>query len=158
MVIRKVLVNGKPLEVSLGPNGNYRLDQREGELSVVQVEPDVYSVLIDGRSFEIRSQNGTMWVNGDRFDVEVDDPRAPRRRISGAASEGQQVLKAAMPGKVVRVLVAPNDEVSAGQGIAVVEAMKMQNEIKARAAGKVLSVAVREGAAVAGGDLIAVIG
>ena len=63
-----------------------------------------------------------------------------------------------MPGKVVRVLVAVGDEVAAGQGIVVVEAMKMQNEVKAAAAGTVLSVSVREGAAVAGGDTIAVIG
>ena len=158
MVIRKVLVNGEPLEVSLGPNGTYRLQERQGEVSVVQVEPGVYSVLIDGRSFEVRAQNGTMWVNGSRFDVEVEDPRAPKRRKSGAAVEGQQTLKAAMPGKVVRVLVAAGDQVAAGQGIAVVEAMKMQNEVKAPAAGKVLSVAVQEGAAVAGGDVLAVIG
>jgi biotin carboxyl carrier protein len=158
VVIRKVLVDGKPLQVSLGANGAYRIDGREGEISIVEVEPGVYSVLMDGRSFEVRSHDGTVWVNGSPFDVEVEDPRAPKRRKAGSAVEGQQVMKAAMPGKVVRVLVRVGDEVSAGQGVAVVEAMKMQNEVKARAAGKVLSIAVREGAAVAGGDVLAVIG
>jgi len=62
-----------------------------------------------------------------------------------------------MPGKVVRVLVAPGDSVEAGQGIAVVEAMKMQNEMKAARAGKVLSVPAKEGATVAAGEVLATI-
>jgi biotin carboxyl carrier protein len=62
-----------------------------------------------------------------------------------------------MPGKVVRVLVAPGDSVEAGQGVAVVEAMKMQNEMKASRAGKVLSVPAKEGATVAAGEVLATI-
>jgi biotin carboxyl carrier protein len=62
-----------------------------------------------------------------------------------------------MPGKVVRVLVAAGDPVEAGQGIAVVEAMKMQNEMKAPRAGKVLSVPAKEGDTVAAGEVLATI-
>ncbi|MBM3724451.1 MAG: biotin/lipoyl-binding protein [Acidobacteria bacterium] len=62
-----------------------------------------------------------------------------------------------MPGKVVRVLVQEGDLVEAGQGIAVVEAMKMQNEMKARRGGRVVTVRVAEGAAVAAGEVLAVI-
>jgi biotin carboxyl carrier protein len=62
-----------------------------------------------------------------------------------------------MPGKVVRVLAAPGDEVVAGQGIVVVEAMKMQNELKANRTGRVLSVAAKEGATVNAGELLATI-
>lgn len=149
MVIRKVLVNGKPLEVNLGANHDH--------LSVVEVEPGLYSVIVDGRSYAVRSENGTVWIDGDRFDVEVEDPRAPKKKLGTLAAGGQQTLRAAMPGKVVRLLVNAGDEVVAGQGIVVVEAMKMQNEIKAPVAGKVLSLSVREGTAVAGGDTIAVI-
>lgn len=150
MVIRKVLVNGKTLEVSLGAD--------QARLSVVEVEPGLYSVIMDGRSYAVRSENGTIWIEGDRFDAEVEDPRAPKKKLGTLAAGGQQTLRAAMPGKVVRLLVSAGDEVVAGQGIVVVEAMKMQNEIKAPVAGKVLSLAVREGAAVAGGDTIVVIG
>ena len=62
-----------------------------------------------------------------------------------------------MPGKVVRVLVAPGDAVETGQGLVVVEAMKMQNEMKAARAGRVLSVAAREGATVTAGEVLATV-
>ena len=151
-------MDGKPFEVGIESDGRYRLDGREGDLSVLEVEPGVYSVLKDGRSYLVHSGDAALWIDGHRFEVEVVDPRALRKGQGTAVAGGQQTLKAAMPGKVVRVLVAAGDEVAAGQGLVVVEAMKMQNEVKAAAAGKVLSVSVREGAAVAGGDTIAVIG
>jgi biotin carboxyl carrier protein len=62
-----------------------------------------------------------------------------------------------MPGKVVRVLIAPGDSVETGQGLIVVEAMKMQNEMKATRAGRVLSVTVKEGATVSAGQILATI-
>jgi biotin carboxyl carrier protein len=62
-----------------------------------------------------------------------------------------------MPGKVVRVLVSPGDTVEAGQGLLVVEAMKMQNEMKASRAGKVRSIAAKEGATVVAGEVLATI-
>jgi len=62
-----------------------------------------------------------------------------------------------MPGKVVRVLVAPGESVSAGQGLVVVEAMKMQNEVKSNKAGVVVSLAVKDGATVNAGDLLVVV-
>ncbi|MBZ5578441.1 MAG: hypothetical protein LAP40_17905 [Acidobacteriia bacterium] len=63
-----------------------------------------------------------------------------------------------MPGKVVRVLVVPGDAVEAGQGLMVVEAMKMQNEMKASRAGRVLTVSAKEGATVTAGEVLATIG
>jgi biotin carboxyl carrier protein len=60
-----------------------------------------------------------------------------------------------MPGKVVRVLAAVGDSVEAGQGILVVEAMKMQNELKAPRAGRVVSVSAKEGDTVAAGEVMA---
>jgi biotin carboxyl carrier protein len=62
-----------------------------------------------------------------------------------------------MPGKVVRVMVEAGAEVAAGDGIVVVEAMKMQNEMKSPRAGKVLTVNVEVGTTVNGGDVLAVI-
>lgn len=141
---RKILVNGRRLEVGPGTD-------------VVQVEPGVYSVLLNGRSFEVRADRGAMVVDGQRFEVEIDDPRALKKRAAGTAAEGQQTLRASMPGKVVRILVAEGDAVAAGQGMLVVEAMKMQNEVKSPKAGVVLSVKVREGNAVTAGDVLAVV-
>ena len=63
-----------------------------------------------------------------------------------------------MPGKVVRVLVGPGDAVEAGQGLVVVEAMKMQNELKALRAGRILSVSAQEGETVTAGEVLATIG
>ena len=62
-----------------------------------------------------------------------------------------------MPGKVVRVLVAPGDAVEAGQGLVVVEAMKMENELRAAKAGRVVSVSVTEGQSVDAGAVLAVV-
>ena len=71
--------------------------------------------------------------------------------------EGRQNVTAPMPGKVVRLLVADGDSVQAGQGIAVVEAMKMQNEMKAPRSGRVAALAVHEGDTVGAGAVLAVI-
>ena len=84
-------------------------------------------------------------------------PLAPPRGTRPGAA-GVQTVTAPMPGKVVRVLARPGDEVAAGQGLLVVEAMKMQNEMKTPRAGKVLSMPAKEGATVAAGEVLATIG
>jgi biotin carboxyl carrier protein len=146
-VIRKVLVNGR--EVVLPPEG--------ADVSVEEVEPDVYSVLLDGSSFEAVVDGSFVIVDGQRFAVEVQDPRAPVRTQHSRGTDGRQTVCAPMPGKVVRILVAEGDHVEAGQGIAVVEAMKMQNEMKSPKAGRVVSLTAREGAAVVAGEALAAI-
>jgi len=80
-----------------------------------------------------------------------------RRGGSAAGASGPQKVVAPMPGKVVRVLVAAGDAVAARQGLVVVEAMKMENELKAARAGRVVSVAVVEGQSVDAGALLAVV-
>jgi biotin carboxyl carrier protein len=124
-------------------------------------EPGVYSVLMDGRSYDARVEESPagliVVIDGYRFEIEVRDPRRRARGSGGRGGQGLQTLAAPMPGKVVRILVHPGDAVEAGQGIVVVEAMKMQNEMKATRAGKVLSVAVKEGATVAAGEILATI-
>lgn len=93
-----------------------------------------------------------------RFAVEVRDPRSLRaRRAAAASADGPMQLRAPMPGRVVRILLAEGSAVEAGQGILVVEAMKMQNEVKAPRRGKVSSIAVKEGSAVNGGEVLAVV-
>ena len=83
--------------------------------------------------------------------------------VLGAARRAKQLLKGArplvapMPGKVVRFLVTANSTVEAGQGVVVVEAMKMQNEIKSPKKGRVVKLAVAEGAAVNAGDVLAIV-
>ena len=146
-----------------GPECRFRFeDGAECAASVEAPEPGVYSVLLDGRSYEARVEEiaGVLvvFVAGHRFEIEVRDPRRYRRRGAAGGGAGVQTINAPMPGKVVRVLVSVGDEVETGQGLLVVEAMKMQNEIKAPGAGKVLALAVKEGATVTAGDVLATIG
>lgn len=132
--------------------------------SVLEVEPGVYSVVNGaGRSFEVRihakpkSASWLVEVAGQSLEVEVCDPRARSAKGHGAGAHGRQNIVAPMPGKVVRVLVSAGDTVEAGQGVVVVEAMKMQNEMKSPKDGKVAQVLTEAGATVAVGDTLVVI-
>ncbi len=123
----------------------------------VETEPGVYSVLSDGVSFEARVAGDEIAIGGHRFRFEIDDPRKWKRSSLAAGAGGRAALTAAMPGKIVRILVSVGDEVVAGQGILVMEAMKMQNEIKAPRAGSVTAIEVKENDSVnAGAPLAAV--
>ena len=121
-----------------------------------------YSILLNGRSYDVlvesAPQHLIVTVQGHRFEIEVIDPRRWSRQAGGRRGEGVENVIAPMPGKVVRVLAAVGDAVSAGQGLLVVEAMKMQNEMKASRPGRVLSMAAREGATVVAGDVLVTIG
>src|SRR5487761_107894 len=139
-----------------------RLDGREAPADVVEVQPGIYSVLIGGEAFEARVASGPggprVSVAGREYPVEIADPRQWRRgRGEVAGAEGRQQILAPLPGKIVRVLVKIGDAVDAGQGLLVVEAMKMQNEIKSSKAGKVERLAASEGQTVNAGDILAVI-
>jgi len=132
------------------------------ELDAIRVAQGVLSILIEGRNYEIKRDSTAsgehLYLNGRAFQCEVRDPRALRgRRSASDYAEGPKRITAPMPGKVVRVLVAAGDSVEAGQGIVVVEAMKMQNEMKSPRAGRVLKVSVQAGSAVAAGEVLATI-
>jgi len=153
----------QPIEISAAaPMYRFRLgDAAEREADVEMPEPGVYSVLLDGRMYDARVEETpaglVIVIDGYRFEIEVCDPRRWSRRDASRGGDGIQTVTTPMPGKVVRVLVTPGDEVRAGQGLLVVEAMKMQNEMKAARAGRILSVTVKEGATVAAGDVLATI-
>ena len=90
--------------------------------------------------------------------AEVRDPKSLRgRKLRADHDKGARRLLAPMPGKVVRLLVGENSPVEAGQGVVVVEAMKMQNEIKSPKKGIVKKLAVAEGTAVNAGDVLAIV-
>lgn len=134
----------------------------ERSADVATPEPGVYSVLLDGRSYDARVERTSghliVSVQGHRFEIEVRDPRRWSPNAASRRGGDIETVLAPMPGKVVRVLVAPGDTVEAGQGVMVVEAMKMQNEMKASRSGRVLSVAAKEGATVTAGEVLATIG
>src|SRR5579883_1337699 len=155
-----VVVNGRAgkLQVDAGKFCYQHEEQSiEREFSLAPLMPGAYSFLIGDRSYDVIVAGTEIRVNGGAFAVEVFDPREMRGRKSGGANEGRQNIAAMMPGKVVRVLVNAGDEVEAGQGLIVVEAMKMQNEMKSPKAGRVVEVKTKPDATVAAGEVLLVI-
>jgi biotin carboxyl carrier protein len=126
------------------------------EFSLTALSPGSYSVLIEGRSYEVLA-GLEIRVNGRPFSVEVFDPRSMRGRKTAGAGAGPQKIAAMMPGKVIRLLVAAGDTVEQGQGLIVVEAMKMQNEMKSPKAGRVAEIKTKAEATVAPGEVLMVI-
>lgn len=99
----------------------------------------------------------TLWLDGFRYDVEALDERTRAiRELAGAGREasGPAPLVAPMPGMIVRISIAVGDAVHAGQGLIVMEAMKMENELRAATAGTVKAILAREGTAVEKGALL----
>jgi biotin carboxyl carrier protein len=130
----------------------------EGEFSITPLDTDCYSVVINGQSFRVaRTPKGELYVNGKAITIEVFDPRSLRSRGKRAGAHGRQNIAAPMPGKVIRVLVAVGDNVEIGQGLVVVEAMKMQNEMKSPKAGRIAEIKTKADAAVSAGDVLVVV-
>jgi biotin carboxyl carrier protein len=159
-----VTIDGKQYRLDLSyDDGRWTcvLDGRLLPIDAVLTRPDVLSLRIGDKAYEVKSEqvgvNWYVWVGSARFAAEVRDPRSLRGRPRAADDQGPRKITAAMPGKVVRVLVKEGEEVEAGAGIAVVEAMKMQNEIKSPKKGFVRKLPVREGAAVNAGDVLAIV-
>jgi biotin carboxyl carrier protein len=129
--------------------------------SVLEVESGIYSILLNGISYEVKIVPGPAGfyvdLNGERSVVEVQDPRSVSRRGASGMRDGRQNICAPMPGRVVRVLVQEGSEVETGAGLVVVEAMKMQNEMKAPKSGRVLFVKAKEGETVAAGEVLVAI-
>lgn len=122
-----------------------------------EVEPGVYSVLDGDRSFEVRVNETEARVDGRSFTMEWTDPRQWNPRASRLASGASAHVKSPMPGKIIRVLVNVNDAVVAGQGIVIVEAMKMQNELRSPRDGHVQNIAVEVHDTVSAGAILATI-
>ena len=155
-----------------GRNAEVEFDARDGRV-VIEVEgrrvdadfvrlPDgeVYSLLVDGRSHEVRvSHNGEsldVTANGVTIPVEV---RSPLEKLllqqTGSRTKSRgETIAAPMPGVVVAIKVKVGDHVQPGQSVAVVEAMKMQNELTAQTGGIVVEIPVAERAAVSQGQAL----
>lgn len=158
-----VTVNGEDREVELegtratidGQSCDGRVVEVEGTpVRMVTLGDEIHRVVV--RRGEGRGRY-TFWLDGHRFEVEALDERTRAiRELSGAAAGpvGPAPLKAPMPGLIVRINVQAGDAVQPGQGLVVMEAMKMENELRAQAAGTVKSVQVKPGTAVEKGAIL----
>jgi biotin carboxyl carrier protein len=163
-MLYEVTIDGKNYRLDLSrAEGRWtcRLDGREFEVDAALARPDVLSLRIGNMAYEIKSERVAndlhLWVGSTRFAAEVRDPRSLRGRARAGDHQGPKKIVAPMPGKVVRLLAHDGDNVEIGASIAVVEAMKMQNEIKSPKKGTVQKILVSEGAALNAGDVIAII-
>lgn len=163
----EIVINGARRSVEFNPRPDeasrmaLTIDGRQVEADAVRISRSAYSILLGGRSIEVTIEETPSGVrlraNGREFQAEIFDPRSwRRRRGAGIELEGRQQLIAPMPGKIVRVLVAAGQEVTSGQGLLVIEAMKMQNEIRSPKSGTVEKLA-REGQTVNAGEILAIV-
>lgn len=157
-----VLRNGEETQVEVEERGHlYRvsLENQTFEVDSAATDGAVRSLLIEGRQFEVsvrRKGPGVYSVRhlGSIDEVEVLDPLTylAEQGSSRQKASGPQQIKAYMPGRVVKVLVSEGDTVEPGQGLIVLEAMKMENEIQADRTAVVARILVTAGQAVTDGD------
>lgn len=162
-----ILRDGKeiPVEVSERPGG-YRilLNGIEHPVDSLEVLPGLFSLLVGGRSYEVTVHRPSpdlyhVHLHDGMHPVELIPPMTLMLRQMGGRGAGKAGNVAApMPGKVVRVLVKPGDAVVKGDGLVVLEAMKMQNQLQAPGAGIVREVRVTEGENAEGGQVLVVLG
>ncbi|HEX8298827.1 MAG TPA: biotin/lipoyl-containing protein [Rubricoccaceae bacterium] len=139
-----VTASGEPLDVRTSPVGPHAV------LVVANGRPTVATVERTGKTARVT-------IGGHTVDVALKtetDLLLERFGMDTADASAEREVRAPMPGLVLRVLAAPGEAVEAGQGLVVLEAMKMENELKAPAAGVVAAVHAAPGAAVSKGDLL----
>ena len=143
-------------------DGQYRVtvDGTEHVVDARKLESDFYSLVVDGRSYEVsvESDGSSYYVRHGAVEqvITLADPGRRARQLR-AGGEGPEKVVAMMPGRVVRLLVSDGDTVARGQGLAVVEAMKMENEIPAPKSGRISSINVESGRTVEAGETLMVI-
>src|SRR5689334_1795460 len=158
------IIDGKRIAIELtrgnGTTVEAELDGEDYVLDIEAVEAGVYWLNWNSRSIEISvAPDGDAYVvsvGSRRVNVEIVDAGTALRKATQHAQSGRVELRAPMPGKVVKVLVNEGSTVEANQGLLVIEAMKMQNEIKSPKQG-IVKLGVKEAAAVNAGDLLATV-
>ncbi len=157
-------VEGRTLTVEVqpaGPGFAVRLGERTLAAELRETRPGFVNLLLDGRSVEagLEGRGGVYTVHLPDRTLRVDLSDGPRRGggASRGLARGPVRIEAPMPGRVVRLLVAAGQDVTAGQGLLVIEAMKMENELRAPRAGRVAAVQVSALSAVETGALLVVL-
>jgi biotin carboxyl carrier protein len=161
-------IQGESRQVAVradGPSAQVQVDETTYDVDFAPIRGSLFSLVTRGRSYAVdvvEEAEGVLavWVAGERHRIEYQEEGRRRKKGAGPAGlarGGAKAVAAPMPGKVVKILVSVGQEVGAGQGVIVVEAMKMQNELKASGPGVVKAINVEEGTGVSGGDVLVVI-
>jgi biotin carboxyl carrier protein len=166
----EIEINGRTRSVSVERTreGHYHLvvDRTSHEVDAARIGQYGLSLILDhesGKSREVQVAPAAapgeylVTMDGRIVSAAIDRRRTARGSDGATDAHGEQAVVAPMPGRVVRVLVKPGDEVAARQGVVVVEAMKMENELRSPKAGRVKDVAVAPGTSVETGRVLVVI-
>lgn len=140
----------------LKADGNFctfRVNEKVYDADIVKVAEGIYSIVIDGKSFNIElfqegnRKNYVLKTFWQAFHIDVIDAEAKylKNRTAGLDDDGDTVISTPMPGKVIKILVKPGDEVKEDQTVIIVEAMKMQSEYKVKKDRVVKEIKVKEG-------------
>jgi len=163
-VKREAVVGERVLSVEVagaGPRYTVTLEGRAMEVEWSDGASGLASLVIDGASVEAgavaRDGGYSVLVKGHMVDVTLRDAAPPGAPLARAGAGGPARVTAPMPGRLVKVLVQEGDSVSEGQGLVVMEAMKMENELRAPRAGRVKELPARERQAVEMGALLVVL-
>jgi acetyl/propionyl-CoA carboxylase alpha subunit len=159
----QVEIDGTPVTVELMPDGSLCLDGRVLHMDVSEIQGlSLYSLLLDDASYEVLVDESDGWyyalLQGKIHRIKVDDGTRPHwARSTGFAPAGEVAIRAPLCGLVVDVMVAAGQEVNADQVIAVLESMKMQNEIRCPRGGTVRELKTETGTVVREGDVLAIV-
>lgn len=157
----ELLVDGARCNLRAGEDA-CEFSGRTAAIDLADLGRNAHSVIVDGiqHTVHVTASGPGLYqvaVNGSVVSVEVRDPRRLSSRSSGNAGSGRQQVRAPMPGRVLAVNVSKGDRVESGQGLVIVEAMKMQNELRSPRDGRVAQVCVKTGDSVASGDALVVV-
>ncbi len=167
-MILRTIIDGKESEIDIAVEGSSvkaSIDGRHYELMIGSHDDGRALLFCGERVFDCqilkeqsRSERYEVHVGRQTIDLILSDPKVlSAAHTSSSLSEGVVQIVAPMPGKVVKVLIENGAQVEADQGILVVEAMKMQNELRSPKDGIVITLNVSEGATVNAGDVLAII-
>jgi len=167
----EVLIGKETIPLELTGNGSASVAGRHVDYSILPLTPGSMQLVVNGRVFKVdletmpdqleAGEAMNLRINGTPFELIVNDERSKLLKSVNAASDstsGPTTVRAPMPGLVSKVEVAKGDQVSAGQGLVILEAMKMENEIRSSVKGEVKEVFVETGRAVEKGEPILTIG
>jgi pyruvate carboxylase subunit B len=158
-------VDGRDFEIDIDRQYEAIVDGTQHAVDLRVIDgAHLYSLVLDHESIELfverREGQYFVLIEGDRYLVDVDQERLKKLKAFGGQVQdatGTAIVEAPMPGLVIRVLVAPGDTVAEDQGLVILEAMKMENEIRSPKSGIVQSVPVEDGKTVDKGDSLVII-
>lgn len=159
-------IDGQDFTIDIDRDGRITLNDTRVDIDLESIDGrSLFSLILNGTSYEVfveRQQDRYfVTIAGDRYQVQVEDARMRElRALSGAKHEevGELQITAPMPGLVVAVIVEEGQRVSPGDGVVILEAMKMENEIRTSSAGIVEGIRVSAGQTVNQGDVMVELG